>query len=244
MQMVQRTHEGCVRELNEDSLNVVTTDSGAIVAILADGMGGHQAGEIASQRAVEALEQILTGQSLTLSIEEKGELLLKAVGKANETIYNLANENNEMTGMGTTTIAAIIDEQELVLAHVGDSRAYLLYEDGLYQLTIDHTYVELLKQYGQITEEEAKIHPQRNLVVRAVGTNESVDVDLINTRWEKGDTLLICSDGLTGMLSDREIGLVLTSTLTLEEQADELIQLSLDAGATDNVSLILIKHIE
>ncbi|MFS8515054.1 MAG: protein phosphatase 2C domain-containing protein, partial [Planifilum fulgidum] len=142
----------------------------------------------------------------------------------------------------TTVIAAVVSESEVVLAHIGDSRAYILHDGGLYQLTEDHSLVNMLMKHGQITEEEARTHPHRNMIVKALGTNTEVEADIIVTPWEKEDILLICSDGLTGMVEERDIGLVLTSDVSLSEQADKLIRLALDAGGTDNISLILIKN--
>lgn len=243
MELARRTDIGRVRDLNEDSTGLIVTKSGAVIAIVADGMGGHQAGDVASSKTVETIEQVVSAQPLDISTDEKSDLLLHAVGKANETVYNMAAENNQYKGMGTTVIASIVDTKEVVLAHVGDSRAYMLHNGGLYQLTEDHSYVNLLKKHGQITEEEAANHPQRNMIVRAVGTSEEVEVDLINTPWNQGDTLLLCSDGLTTMVSEREIGLVLSSrTMSLDEKADQLIKMALDAGGTDNISLILLRH--
>jgi serine/threonine protein phosphatase PrpC len=243
MEITRRTDIGRVRDLNEDSIGLVVTKSGAVIAIVADGMGGHQAGDVASREAVTMIEQVLCAQPLDISTDEKSDLLLHAVGKANEKIYGLATRNSQYQGMGTTVIAAIIDEREVVLAHVGDSRAYVLHKGGLYQLTEDHSYVNLLQKNNLITPEEAANHPQRNMIVRAVGTSEEVEVDLINTPWSPGDLLLICSDGLTTMVSEREIGLVLSSTtMTLDEKADQLLQMALDAGGTDNISLILVRH--
>lgn len=243
MEMARRTDVGRVRELNEDSTGLIKTKSGQIIAIVADGMGGHQAGEVASRETVETIENTLSAQRLDVSTDEKSDLLLHAVGKANEKVYNLAQQNKCYQGMGTTVIAAIVDEREVVLAHVGDSRAYVLHKGGLYQLTEDHSYVNLLKRSGQITDEEARTHHLRNMIVRAIGTNEEVEVDLINTPWGEEDVLLICSDGLTTMIEDRLIGLVLSSTnMTLDEKADKLIELALEAGGTDNVSLILLRH--
>ncbi|SEN15984.1 Stp1/IreP family PP2C-type Ser/Thr phosphatase [Lihuaxuella thermophila] len=243
MEMAQRTDIGRVRDLNEDSIGLLQTKSGAVIAIVADGMGGHQAGDVASRTAVDTIEKVLSAESLDASTEEKSDLLLHAVGKANETVYSLASQNSQFQGMGTTVVAAIADENEVVLAHVGDSRAYMLHKGGLYQLTEDHSYVNILRKHGQITAEEARNHPQRNMIVRAVGTNEEVEVDLINTPWGSEDVLLLCSDGLTTMVAEREIGLVLSSTtMTLEEKADRLLRMALDAGGTDNISLILLKH--
>lgn len=243
MELARRTDKGRVRDLNEDSTGLIVTKSGAVIAIVADGMGGHLAGDVASRKTVDTIEKVIAAQPLDISTDEKSNLLLQAVGKANESVYKMASANNQYKGMGTTVIVSIVDTSEVVLAHVGDSRAYILHKDGLYQLTEDHSYVNLLRKHGQITAEEAKNHPQRNMIVRAVGTSEEVEVDLINTPWKQGDTLLLCSDGLTTMINEREIGLVLSSTtMSLDEKADQLIKMALDAGGTDNISLILLRH--
>ncbi|MBA4542478.1 MULTISPECIES: Stp1/IreP family PP2C-type Ser/Thr phosphatase [Thermoactinomyces] len=243
MELARRTDIGRVRDLNEDSTGLVLTKSGTVIAIVADGMGGHQAGDVASRETVDTIEKVLRAENLDVSTDEKSDLLLHAVGKANEKVFRMAEQNSQLSGMGTTVIAAIVDQHEVVLAHVGDSRAYMLHKNGLYQLTEDHSYVNILRKNGQITAEEARNHHLRNMIVRAVGTNEDVEVDLINTPWSKDDIFLMCSDGLTTMVSEREIGLVLSSTsMTLDEKADKLIELALEAGGADNISLILLRH--
>ncbi|WP_241154288.1 Stp1/IreP family PP2C-type Ser/Thr phosphatase [Staphylospora marina] len=243
MEITRRSDVGRVRDLNEDSTSLVMTGTGAVIAIVADGMGGHQAGEVASREAVTTVEHVLRAQPLDLSTDEKSDLLLHAVGRANEKIHDMASRYRQYHGMGTTVIAAIVDEREIVLAHVGDSRAYVLHKGGLWQLTEDHSYVNLLRSKGLITPEEAANHPQRNMIVRAVGTMDEVEVDLINTPWSPGDLLLICSDGLTDMVSERDIGLVLSATdMTVDEKADRLVEMALEAGGHDNISLILIHH--
>jgi protein phosphatase len=243
MEIAHRTDIGRVRDLNEDSLGVFRAKCGTVVAVVADGMGGHQAGDVASRYTVEIIEKELSRQNLKIPTDDKGDRLLYAVGKANEIIYSMSLKNKQFHGMGTTVLAAVADEKEVVLAHVGDSRAYILHNGGLYQLTEDHSYVNLLRKHGQISAEEAENHPQRNMIIRAVGTAEEIEVDLVNTPWYKDDILLLCTDGLTTMVSEREIGLVLTSPhLTLDEKAEKLIQLALDAGGKDNITLILLKH--
>ncbi|SDY57408.1 Stp1/IreP family PP2C-type Ser/Thr phosphatase [Thermoactinomyces sp. DSM 45892] len=243
MEIAHRTNVGLVRDLNEDSAALVRREDGSVLAIVADGMGGHQAGEIASQTTVKVIESILQSKNFH-STEERTNSILSAVGKANAEVFYLSQNNEQYQGMGTTVIAGIMDSCEVVLGHVGDSRAYMLHKGGLYQLTEDHTYVNLLQKYGQITTEEAKNHPQRNMVVRAIGTAEDVEVDLIHTPWNPDDMLLLCSDGLTDMVAEREIGLVLSSEITIEEKADELIQQAIQAGGKDNISVILLKNTE
>ncbi|WP_246142944.1 Stp1/IreP family PP2C-type Ser/Thr phosphatase [Pasteuria penetrans] len=244
MEMVQRTDIGHVRSHNEDRTSLTRTACGTILALVADGMGGHQAGELASRYAVETIQGVFVPDTLKVSTDEKRNKLFQSVQAANRKIFELAQGDPNLLDMGTTVLASLVDEHEIVLAHVGDSRAYLLRGERLYRLTVDHTYVEILKQHGQITEEEAKNHPQRHWIVHAVGTKkEDVKVDIVNTPWEEKDILLLCSDGLTAMVEDREIGLFLASrTMTLEEKADSLLQRALDAGGTDNISLILLRH--
>lgn len=243
MEIARRTDIGHVRDLNEDSTGLLQTKTGSVVAVLADGMGGHRAGDVASKRAVKEVTEYLQKKQLDVSTDQKRDHVLRAVGKANEVVFKLASQDDSLKGMGTTILAAIVDKKEVVLAHVGDSRAYMLHKNKLYPLTKDHTYVNVLKDHGQITEEEARVHPQRNMLIRAVGTNKVVEVDLIDTMWGKNDIMLMCSDGLTSMVSEKEIEHTLKDiTLSIDEKADQLIRMALDAGGKDNVSIILIKH--
>ena len=242
METVWRTDKGKVRPHNEDAVDLFRSDLGSLVAVVADGMGGHQSGEVASRHAVQVIRRELRSLSPDSSTEEQKKRLSEAVVKANAEVHQLAAGNEQYRGMGTTVIAAVVSESQVVLAHIGDSRAYILHDGGLYQLTEDHSLVNMLLKHGQITEEEARNHPHRNMIVKALGTNTEVEADIIVTPWEKEDTLLICSDGLTGLVEERDIGLVLTSDVPLSEQADRLVQLALDAGGTDNISLILIKN--
>ncbi|MFC4076454.1 Stp1/IreP family PP2C-type Ser/Thr phosphatase [Salinithrix halophila] len=242
MEKAWHTHKGRVRDYNEDSVGLFQSDEGVPIAVVADGMGGHQAGDVASQSVVRVIKRKLRSLTRETGSDERQKRTLDAVASANREVFHMAAENKGYKGMGTTVIAAVMGEEEIVLAHIGDSRAYLLHDDGLYQLTEDHSLVNVLKKHGEITEEEAKVHPQRNVIVRAVGTNEEVEADLIVTPWYKGDTLLLCSDGLYNMVGVDEIGTILTSGLPLQKQADQLLEQALEAGGTDNISIILIKH--
>jgi PPM family protein phosphatase len=243
MKMVKRTDVGKVREHNEDSLELFPLSGDLVLAVVADGLGGHSAGEVASAEAVKMFEKELGKLSPKLSIKERGEQLAMIIGQANEKVYRLAHDKNKLTGMGTTVVSILADEEQFVVAHVGDSRAYFLHRDGLYQMTEDHTFVNFLIKNGQLTEEEAYTHPKRSVLTRAVGTTEEVDVDISDNPWRRDELLLLCSDGLTSMISDREIGMVLSSeSMNLEEKADQLIKLALDAGGTDNISLILLQN--
>lgn len=243
MEMTRRTNVGRVRDHNEDSTGLIQMESGTVVAIVADGMGGHLAGDVASRLAVDTIEQTVRIEDVDGTTEDRSDLLIYAISKANEKVHQLGQEKTQCKGMGTTVVTVIADEDEVVIAHVGDSRAYMLHNNGLYQLTEDHSFVNVLLRHGQITPEEARNHPQRNMIVRAVGTSEEVEIDVASTPWKKDNILLLCSDGLNTEVEERQIGLILSSTsMTLEEKADELIRRALEAGGKDNVSLILLKH--
>lgn len=245
--MVQRTDVGKVRDTNEDSIGLFPLSNGLVLAVVADGLGGHDAGEVASLEAIKIFEKESKKLSADFSAKERGDYLSLIIGKANEKVYKLAQKklkaDKNGKGMGTTIVAALVDSEQIVVAHVGDSRAYLLHNDGLYQMTEDHTFVNFLIKNGQLTEEEAYTHPKRSVLTRAVGSNQEVDVDISDNQWRNDDIILLCSDGLTTMISDRDIGLVLSSTsMSLEEKADRLMELALDAGGTDNISLILLQN--
>lgn len=242
MEKAWLTHEGRVRKNNEDSVCLFQSAKGVDVAVLADGMGGHQAGEVASKTAVRIIQEKLSALTAAMSTKERQQRAFDAAKAANDEVYKMATQNKKYQGMGTTLISAVLGREEIVLAHVGDSRAYLLHNNGLYQVTEDHSLVNVLRQHGEITEEEAKVHPQRNVIVRSVGTNETVEPDIIVTPWYRGDILLLCSDGLSDLVETDEIGTILTSPLSLKQQADRLLQLALDAGGTDNISIALVKH--
>ncbi|GGE16799.1 serine/threonine phosphatase stp [Marinithermofilum abyssi] len=242
MEKAWQTHKGRVREYNEDSVGLFQSDEGVTVAVVADGMGGHQAGDVASQSAVRIIRQRLMSLSPRMDTNELRRRSEEAVLAANREVYQMAASHKGYKGMGTTVITAVLSPEEVVLAHIGDSRAYLLHNEGLYQLTEDHSLVNVLKKHGEITEEEAKVHPQRNVLVRALGTNEEVEADMIVTPWYEGDTLLLCSDGLYNMVGVDEIGTILTSGLSVQEQSDLLVEKALEAGGVDNISVILIKH--
>ncbi len=242
MELAWRTHAGKVRKQNEDSIGLVRTKSGTLVAIIADGMGGHQGGEVASRHAVQVIEREIKSLSQGAGIKEIGERMKFAITLANQEIYHMASQKSELRGMGTTVVSAVIGSDQIVIGHVGDSRAYLLHNNGLYQLTEDHSLVNVLRKHGQITEKEAARHPQRNVIARAVGSDKSVEVDQVITPWFPNDTLLLCTDGLTDLVEERHIGTILTSDHTLEEQADRLLAAALAAGGNDNISLILIRQ--
>lgn len=225
-----RTDVGRQRSANEDSL-VVRPPLFAV----ADGMGGAKAGEVASAVAVDAVE------AAEESSEPTEAQLANIVHEANRRIYDLAVADESRRGMGTTLTLAKLHGDEVSLAHVGDSRAYRLRGGELEQLTHDHSLVAELERSGQITPEAAERHPQRSIITRALGPEPSVEVDTYTLAGRDGDVFLICSDGLTSMISDDEVASILRSAGSLDEAADELIRAANQSGGKDNITVILFR---
>jgi len=227
---IQRTDTGRQRRGNEDS-----SFARAPVFVVADGMGGAQAGEVASQIAVEAFEGGLPEEGTP---EER---LSVVVQRANRRIHELSRSEAELAGMGTTVTAAYLDEDCVAIAHVGDSRAYLLRGGRLKRLTQDHSLVGELMARGKLTEEEALEHPQRSIITRALGPETSVEVDTWSYPVRADDVVLLCSDGLTSMISEQRVQEILTRARTLREAADRLIDDANAAGGRDNITVVLFR---
>jgi serine/threonine protein phosphatase PrpC len=225
-----RTDVGRQRSANEDSLMV-----GPPLFAVADGMGGAKAGEVASAVAVEAVE------AATESSEPVEAQLASIVREANRRIYELAVADESRRGMGTTLTLAKVHDDDVSLAHVGDSRAYRMRDGRLEQLTRDHSLVAELERSGQITPEAAEHHPQRSIITRALGPEPDVEVDTYTLAGRTGDLFLMCSDGLTSMISDDEVGSILRSASSLDQAADELIKAANQSGGKDNITVILFR---
>jgi PPM family protein phosphatase len=225
-----RTDVGRQRTANEDSLFVRPP-----VFAVADGMGGAKAGEVASALAVEAVENAPD------SAEPPEEALAAIVRSANRRIYDLAVADETRRGMGTTLTLVKVHDDEITIAHVGDSRAYRMRDGDLSQLTRDHSLVAELERSGQITAEAAEHHPQRSIITRALGPEPDVEVDTYTLTGREGDLFLICSDGLTSMISDDEVTSILRSAGPLEDAADELVRAANQSGGKDNITVILFR---
>ena len=236
---------GCIRELNEDCFCIHGFDEGTSkgFCILADGMGGHNAGEVASQNAVkfiaEEMQKLLNDKDET---EIPGRLC-RAVEGANEKVYRMSTENKIHSGMGTTVVAAFICEGVAYVANVGDSRAYAIRSDEIAQITTDHSVVSELVMSGTITREEARVHPQKNIITRAIGTDSKVKVDRFEYDYSRGDVLLMCSDGLSGMLDDNEICEIVKAGRNSEETVCRLVDSAKENGGLDNITVICIRFI-
>jgi len=230
-----RSDVGIRRSSNEDALLLRET-----VFAVADGMGGHLAGEVASAAALEPIEA-LDGQVFASSTDA-ATALANAVTSANTHVMSLAAKNPQFRGMGTTLTAVLAEGARLHVAHVGDSRAYLLRNDTLSQLTIDHTLVQQLIDDGKITEEEAAKHPQRSVITRALGIAPAVEVDTLTVTLAPDDTVLLCSDGLTGVVDDDTIVRTLMSAATPSQAIDTLIAKANANGGPDNVTVLVLTY--
>ena len=230
MKAASRTHIGNVRASNQDALIVLPGVYGLYG--VADGMGGHKAGDVASQMAVSSLGRALQG-------EKPSEKILRAgIEEANLMIYEASLNNFDYSGMGTTLTVIWEDKKRVLLGHVGDSRAYLLREKAIRQISLDHSMVAEMVRRGVITEEEARLHPYRNIITRALGTAETIDVDVAELDKQSGDIFLMCSDGLSEYVLPGQMNDIL-QTNDLENAADVLLNLALEGGGRDNISVVL-----
>lgn len=224
------------RKQNEDSCFVMPTKVGWVAAV-SDGMGGHSAGETASRISVDTLRDWLS-----IPDSDAESALLRAFQQANDEVCKLSRSDPAMYGMGATLVAVVATENSFVAANVGDSRLYLKHRDELRQVTHDHSFVEELVRRNIITKEEARLHPRRNIITRSIGTDDELQVDLFGMDWEAGDQLLLCSDGLCGVLDDAALLLHLNSSDDPETVCTHLIQAALALGSTDNITAVLLVH--
>ncbi len=243
-----KTHIGMVRQMNQDSYRVFKVDN-RMVAVVADGMGGAAAGEIASQMAADVVVQDV--EARLKAGTDPSTAMREAIQLANREIWSTSRSNVDYLGMGTTLVAALYDQEQVILGHVGDSRAYLFHEGVLAQVTRDHSLVAELVRRGHLTEDEALHHPQRNVVTRSLGTAEWSDPEIDVLAWNDGDMLLLCTDGLSNYVTSEEMTSYLAMLTNGEqpvttERADTvvegLVKLTLDRGAPDNITLILAVH--
>ncbi|MBN2983496.1 MULTISPECIES: Stp1/IreP family PP2C-type Ser/Thr phosphatase [Cohnella] len=241
MKTAWRSHVGRVRHLNEDRAWTGQLRNGIAAAVVADGMGGHKAGDVASGLAIDSLTQSLTEWNEDLSSEASEDRLRAIVRKANAAVFEMASGNEAYSNMGTTVVLAMADKEAAMIGHIGDSRAYRMREGELQQLTEDHTLVNELAKSGQLSPEEAANHPRRNVLTRALGTDREVAVDVRRIDLRQGDRLLLCSDGLSSLVEDKLILDTLKEPdANMEQIADRLITLALLAGGDDNVTVAII----
>ncbi|CAM3083392.1 Stp1/IreP family PP2C-type Ser/Thr phosphatase [Filibacter tadaridae] len=243
MQFEVLTDIGKKRTVNEDSAAVYTLPDGTTLAVIADGMGGHNGGDFASSTAVKVLGErfMEIDQSQLVRSEDCAKWLKESIVHVNKLLYDLATENEEYKGMGTTLDAALIQGTSCMISHIGDSRVYTICEDGMKQVTKDHSFVNVLLESGEITEEEAAVHPKRNWIMKAVGSEKLIEPDFYSISFKEGMILLICTDGLSNKVDNPLIEDIVKSTATLSEKAKSLVDLANGLGGEDNISVILIE---
>ena len=235
MKVVSATNVGNYRKNNEDSYFLNESKN---LYILADGMGGHLAGERASKMATEIIGSDFEGEREVKSIDDAIEILSSSIRDANKKIYESSQENEDYRGMGTTLSAGLILDNVLIYSNIGDSRIYKINKD-MEQLTRDDSFVNYLIEIGEITEEEAKNHPKKNVLTKAMGTTPDIEVIVNTLNIEEKDIFLFCSDGLTNMVSDEDIFKIVKEN-NPEDARDMLLDLALKNGGMDNITFILV----
>ena len=240
MQIWGLTDPGNIRSQNQDAYNIVEFGHDRALMIVCDGMGGAKSGNVASSMAAEAfVAEVRRSQRLALSVERVKQILLGALELANKAVYEHAKLSDEYSGMGTTLVAAFLLKNTAVVINVGDSRAYHFSAQGVHQVTRDHSIVELMVQRGELTPEQAKTYPGKNLITRAVGTEPEVEGDLYVQELHKDDCLLLCSDGLSNEMDDQEILFEVVHGMKKSTCCERLLSIAKNRGAPDNVTVVL-----
>lgn len=238
MKLFGKTDIGLVRETNQDAFSFGSFDDGNCWAVVCDGMGGVSGGQVASEICVEKVsEAIKRSYRKGITVSSAKNLLTTAINAANSAVFKEAQENIELKGMGTTVVAVLVLGSIAVVAHVGDSRAYLI-NDEINAITKDHSFVQLLIDTGKITEEEAKVHPDRNVITRAVGIEHVVDVEIDIVDINDNDKLLICTDGLNGYVPDADILKIIKEYG--DSSTEKLVETANNAGGRDNVTVVIL----
>ena len=238
MRIFGKTDIGLLRESNQDAFDFGYFDNGACWAVVCDGMGGVSGGQVASSICVEKVSEALKrSYRKGMTVSSAKNLLITSINAANSAVFKESQENLDLKGMGTTVVGVVVLGNVAIVAHVGDSRAYLLNTE-IKPITKDHSFVQLLIDTGKITEEEAAVHPDRNVITRAVGIEHIVDVEIDIVDVNDNDKLLICTDGLNGYVSDADI--LSTVNEYGESSTEKLVETANNAGGRDNVTVVII----
>ena len=242
MQSWGLTDPGCVRTQNQDAYQIEQLDRNTLLCVLCDGMGGAKSGNIASTLAVDVFVQEVKRSFHSSMDAEKADLMLRsAVKLANFTVYDQAAQFEEFAGMGTTLAAVLVRGKEATAVNIGDSRVYAIDKNGIYQLTRDHSLVQMMVERGDLSPEMARSYPGKNFITRAVGTETVAECDLFHHKLERGDCLLLCSDGLSNMMDDREILFEVVHGVSKQQCCQRLLDIAKNRGAPDNVTSILVQ---
>ncbi len=242
MEYAYLTDPGKVRDHNEDSVIIVKNHNNEILLAVADGMGGHRGGEIASSIVISNIGKEFKELGKLGNKEDAILWIKNVVSEANVQIYKYTEENPESQGMGTTIVLAVLTNDYLLFGNIGDSSGYVYKDNAIHKITNDHTLVNLLLKSGEITEEEAKDHPRKNVLMKALGATTTVEMDIFDVETDV-EGIFLCSDGLTNMLDDTQIAKVLNEDLTPEEKVNKLIIKANNRGGTDNISVAFLKKV-
>lgn len=238
MKIVGKTDIGLVRRSNQDTFRIKTFNGGSCLLLVCDGMGGARGGDIASPIAADAFSEAVTARFRPEMGDGEAVLVLKdALEAANRAVYQKALDEPELMGMGTTIVAVLVTGQKAYAAHVGDSRLYLFRDGDLSQQTKDHSYIQDLLDRGEITPQEARIHPRKHIITRVLGVAPMVEPDILSLDLLAGDRLLLCTDGLSGPCTDEEIAGVLAAN-GVQEAVDTLVDLAKAGGGYDNITIV------
>ena len=241
MQYWGLTDPGCVRPQNQDAYQLVQLDKNTLLCVVCDGMGGAKSGNVASSLAVDVFAQEIKNSFHSDMDQQKlDQMLLGAVKLANFTVYDQAKQFEEFTGMGTTLVAALVKGKTVTVVNVGDSRCYHIDNDGIRQVTVDHSVVQLMVDRGEMSPEQAKHYPGKNLITRAIGTEPVVKCDIFHQKVEKEDCLLLCTDGLSNLLDEQEILFEVVYGQEREACCQRLLQIAKNRGASDNVTSVFV----
>lgn len=239
MKIYSKIDKGVVRNSNQDAYFAGEISQDVTFAVVCDGMGGANAGNVASGTAVKTIsEYIIKSYRNNMSAEDISKMLKNAIISANIEIYDMSSQNENLSGMGTTVVAAVVRDGNAVIANVGDSRIYLV-DDKLTQLTTDHSVVQTLIESGKITPEDAKVHPRKNVITRALGAEAEVAVDISECCLSEGDTLLLCTDGLTNFATEEDI-LKTFKQNDISAVAEKLVELANNGGGGDNITAVTL----
>ena len=243
MRICGKTDIGKRRSTNQDTFQYRKISDQFAWVIVCDGMGGANGGDIASQTAAEVMTEILERElQEQMSQDEIKNLMLQAVNEANTAVFSKSVDCLELRGMGTTVVLAVIQGQTLHTVHVGDSRAYLKSTARLEQVTEDHSFVQDLVNRGEITKEQARVHPQKNIITRSLGVHSMVETDYGKHAFSAGEVLVICSDGLSDYMSEEDLAVFISRSPEPEDLVDSLISFALDCGGNDNITVAAVYY--
>lgn len=242
MQYWTITDPGCTRVQNQDALQVEQLGRNTLLCVICDGMGGAKSGNVASSLAVEVFTQeIKRSWNEDMDLEQSDQMLASAVKLANFTVHDQSRQFEEFSGMGTTLVALLIHGKQATIVNVGDSRAYSITEDGVEQLTMDHSLVQMMIQRGELTREQAKTYPGKNLITRAIGTETVVNCDIFHRRVNGKECFLLCTDGLSNMVDEQEMLFEVVHGNNRESACERLVAIAKNRGAPDNITCALVQ---